>query len=219
MAPPYSPLIQPGDVLNIQVNSLNPGATVMFNPYLVTATGNGGSQAGSAVPAAVGYLVSPAGVVEIPLLGSVSVTGLSLEQAGGIIRDKLKTYLKEPTVNVQNQSFRISVLGEVARPSLYTIPNNKITLIEALSLAGDATIFGRRDNVMVIRESQGKKQFARINLTRRDVFRSPYYYLHPNDVVYVEPGKARVTSTDRIFQILPIVLSAISIIAIIITRF
>jgi polysaccharide export outer membrane protein len=110
------------------------------------------------------------------------------------------------------------VLGEVARPSLFTIPNEELTLPEALGLAGDLTIYGRRDNVLVIREVDNKRTFARIDLTRRDAFRSPYYSLRSNDIIYVEPGKARITTADRTLQLTPIFLGILSIIAIVATR-
>jgi polysaccharide export outer membrane protein len=139
-------------------------------------------------------------------------------QAASQIQTRLKDYLKEPTVSLRNLNFRITVLGEVARPSLFNISNEQISLPEALGLAGDLTVYGRRDNVLVIREENGKRTSVRLDLTRRDVFQSPYYYLHPNDVVYVEPVKARVASVDRVYQITPIVLSALSFLAIIASR-
>jgi len=217
----YTPRIKPGDVLSIQVNSLNPEATVFFNPYATMQTSGGRTQPQnntSGLPEMTGYLVSEAGDIELPLIGRIAVGELTVSESSELIKQKLKPFLKEPTVNVRNQNFRISVLGEVARPALFTIPNNQITLIEALSLAGDATIYGRRDNVLIVREENGRKTFARIDLTQRDFFRSPYYYLHPNDVVYVEPGKARVANADRLYQIMPSILGALSVIAIILTR-
>ncbi len=219
-AEPYTPTVKAGDVLSIQVSSLNPEAATFFNPYGATAAvGRVQPMTSNAVlPEMSGYLVSPNGEIELPLIGTVKVGGLTVSQTSAQIRTKLKTYLKEPTVNVRNQNFRISVMGEVMRPSLFTIPNEQISLLEALSLAGDVTIYGRRDNVLIVRESNGQKQFARVDLTRRDLFRSPYYYLHPNDVVYVEPGKARVANADRTYLLIPAILSALSFIAIIATR-
>lgn len=217
----YIPVIKPGDILSIQVSSLNAQASVMFNPYAPMSALNAqnGQQTNvNGLPETPGYLVSPAGQVDLPLIGLQVVGGLTVADAGKLIREKLQTYLKEPTVNVRNQNFRISVLGEVTRPSLFTIPNDRITLLEALSLAGDITIYGKRDNVLLIREEDGHKTFARINLTKRDLFRSPYYYLHPNDVLYVEPGKARITNADQFYQLAPTLLSALSFIAIILTR-
>jgi len=221
VAAPYVPLIKPADVLSVQVNSLNPEQSLIFNPYAMAGAASTASTPGAtgSLPAPVGYIVSSTGEITIPLIGSVKVAGLSVEKASLLIGEKLKRFLKEPTVDVRNQNFRISVLGEVSRPALFTIPNNQITIIEALGLAGDVTIAGRRDNVLVVRETNGAKKFARIDLTQRDLFRSPYYYLHPNDIVYVEPGKARLANADRTYQVLPIVLSALSILAIILTQF
>lgn len=221
MAEPYVTIIMPGDVLSIQVNSLNPEAATFFNPYspMSVAAGRTSQPTNSTgLPQIEGYLVSPKGVIELPLIGLIDVKGLTLAQLKEEVREKLKTYLKEPTVNIRNLNFRISVLGEVVRPSLFTVPNDQITLIEAISLAGDATIYGRRDNVLVVREENGQKTFARVDITKRNLFRSPYYYLHPNDIVYVEPGKARVSNAVQFYQVVPALLSALSIVAIIITR-
>lgn len=221
MPEPYTPPIKAGDVLSIQVSSLNAEASTYFNPYAPMAVANGRTSQltnANGLPEISGYLVSQAGEIEIPLIGLFKVVGLTIPQIREQLREKLKTYLKEPTVNVRNLNFRISVLGEVVRPSLFTIPNDQITLIEALSLAGDATIYGRRDNILVVREENGQKTFTRLDITKRTLFRSPYYYLHPNDIVYVEPGKVRVSNADQFYQIVPAILSALSLIAIIVTR-
>ncbi|MVM33707.1 polysaccharide export protein [Spirosoma sp. HMF4905] len=219
IAEAYTPRIKPGDVLSIQVSSLNPEASVFFNPYtLPTATGRIQQTNTNGLPEMAGYLVAATGDIELPLVGNLTVGNLTVSECNALIRQKLTPFLKEPTVNVRNQNFRISVLGEVTRPALFTIPNDQITLIEALSLAGDATIYGRRDNVLVIREESGKKTFSRVDLTQRNLFRSPYYYLHPNDIVYVEPGKARVANADRFYLVVPTILSALSFVAILLTR-
>ncbi|MBC8152262.1 MAG: polysaccharide export protein [Bacteroidetes bacterium] len=216
--------VQVGDVLSIQVNSLNAEASSFFNPYTASA---GSALQASATPNSVttplpyttGYLVDPAGAIEFPMLGKMKIAGLTNTQVSDRIRGQLKEYLKEPTVNVRNLNFRISVMGEVTRPSLFSIPNEQVSVLEALSLAGDITIYGRRDNVLIIRDEGAGKTFTRLDLTQRDLFRSPYYYLHPNDVIYVEPGKARVASADRTNQLLPIIISALSFLAIIASRF
>ena len=165
-----------------------------------------------------GYLVNEDGQIELPLIGKQTIQNLTNAQAAAAIRQKLLDYLKEPTVNVRNLNFQISISGEVARPSLFSIPNEQISLPAALGLAGDITIYGRRDNVLIIREENGQRTFTRLDLTKRDVFQSPYYYLRPNDIVYVEPGKSRVANADRTYQVLPIILSALSFIAIIVSR-
>ena len=214
---PFVPTIRKGDVLSVQVSSLNTEASAYFNPASM-ADGNGAFNATNSLGRMSGYLVATDGTIKLPLIGQVMVADLTTARAGELITDKLKTYLKEPTVNVRNLNFRISVLGEVARPSLFTIPNEQISLPEALGLAGDLTIYGRRDNVLIIREVGGQRIFARLDLTRRGAFQSPYYQLRPNDVVYVEPGKVRVTSVDRAYQLAPIITGVLSIIAIIVTR-
>jgi polysaccharide export outer membrane protein len=217
---PYITSIQAGDLLSVQVSSLNPEASSYFNPYTTISAleRSGGNTQTTPLPAYTGYLVAPTGTITLPLAGAVRVAGMTNIQAADSIQSKLKIYLKEPTVSVRNLNFRITVLGEVARPSLFSITNEQITLPEALGLAGDLTIYGRRTNVMVVRQENGKRTYNRVDLTRRDVLQSPYFYLHPNDVVYVEPSNARIASTDRLFQIIPIVLSALSFVAIIATR-
>ncbi|UFH56340.1 polysaccharide biosynthesis/export family protein [Spirosoma sp. KNUC1025] len=217
---PYIGVIQPNDVLSIQVSSINPEAAQFFNPY-ATLQPNGlpsATNVNAPLPAATGYQVAADSSVTLPLLGRVVVGGRTNSQAAGLIREKLKPYLKEATVNVRNLNFHVTVLGEVTRPSLLNIPNERITLPEALGLAGDLTIYGRRQNVMVIREENGRLTYNHLDLTQRNIFQSPYYYLHSNDVVYVEPGKSRTAAADRFYQVMPVVLSALTLIALIVTR-
>ncbi len=219
IAKAYVPKIQPGDILAITVGSLNPLASSFFNPYSTTPVGSDNSTGAASVSAqssAPGFLVDSAGTIELPLVGTVKIAGLNTSSARDTIKRRLKFWLKEPTVNVRFLNYKISVMGEVARPSVYIIPNERITIPEALSMAGDITIFGKRENVLVIRDDNGKKIFGRVNLTSREVYSSPYYYLHANDIVYVEPGKGKVAQTDKIYQILPVILSALSLISIIV---
>lgn len=210
---PFTATIQAGDVLSIQVSSLSTEASMYFNPYTTQATATFNTvNPTNPLPATTGYLVALDSTITLPLVGKVVVAGQTNVSAAEQIRAKLNDYLKEPTVSVRNLNFRVTVLGEVNRPSIFNIANERITLPEVLGLAGDLTIYGRRDNVLIIREENGQRTYTRLNLTRRDVFTSPYYYLHPNDVVYVEPNKFRVASTDRFYQIVPIVLSVLSIV-------
>jgi len=159
-------------------------------------------------------LVDSAGIVELPLIGAIKVAGLTTSTARDTIKNRLKIYLKEPTVNVRFLNYKISVIGEVTKPSVYVIPNERITLPEALSIAGDLTPFGRRDNILVIRDVDGKKVFGHVDLSTREVYNSPYYYLHANDVVYIEPSKDRTEQASIAFRIIPIALSAISVLVI-----
>lgn len=223
----YIPKIQPGDIIDIKVGSLNPVASSFFNPFSsipVTPDNNAAMQSpasASLAPVlsqttASGYLVDADGKIEYPILGAIKIAGLTTSQARDTLKHRLKFYVKEPTVSVRFLNYKISVMGEVARPSVYVIPNETITLPEALSLAGDMTIFGKRNNVLIIRDEGGKKEFGRVNLNSREVYNSPYYYLHANDVVYVEPGNGRIAESDKTYQILPIIISALSLISIIV---
>ncbi|CAG4995374.1 hypothetical protein DYBT9275_01622 [Dyadobacter sp. CECT 9275] len=203
----YIPTIQPNDILSIVVGSLNAEANEVFNtPNLfTTASTNYSSTGGGARVQPLGYLVDSDGSIEIPLVGKIQIGGLRTTDAADTIRTKLMSFLKEPSVIVRNLNFKVSVLGEVKLPAVYVIPDEKITLPEVLSLAGDLTIYGNRSNVMIIREENGKREQARINLTSREIFNSPYYYIHKNDVIYVEPVKARMLDTDSRIRTVPLI--------------
>jgi polysaccharide export outer membrane protein len=217
--PPYIAKIQKGDILSVMVGSLSPEASAMFNPYQSMAMGMQILQPQANAPTAVsGYLVDEDGFVTLPLIGKIAVSNLSTKEATDRITAQLDKFLQQPTVNIRILNFKVSVMGEVARPSVYIVPNEKITLTEAISLAGDLTIYGKRNNILVIRENNGNREFARIDITKRDFFNSPYYYLHTNDVVYVEPTKGKITSSDRTVQLAPIVLSGLSLLTLIIAN-
>jgi polysaccharide export outer membrane protein len=222
LAPAYIPKIQPEDILSVYVTSLNPAATGIFNPYAggnvsqdqsiaVGTTYDANSTLRLAREGAPGYRVNEKGNIEIPLVGSIKVEGLTTSQATDLIRERLDKYLKEPTVNVRFLNFKISIMGEVNRPAMYVIPNERISVPEAITMAGDLTIFGKRTNITVIREVDGQKKFGYIDLTNRNAFSSPFYYLHSNDVIYVEPVKARGAQTSRTNSVLPVVFSALSL--------
>jgi len=216
----YVPTIQKNDMLSIIVGSLNAEANEVFNAanQRATSTTSYGSGGGAAIQP-FGYLVYADGNIELPLIGKVKVEGLGTQAAADTLRKRLVRYLKEPSVTIHNINFKVSVLGEVNRPAVYNIPDEKITLPEVLSLAGDLTIYGKRNNIMIVREENGKREYARVDLTSRTIFESPFYYLHKNDLVYVEPTKAKMAANDRSVQILPIVLSAFTAISVVLFRF
>lgn len=192
-----------GDILSIHVSSLSVEASSFFN-----AVGEETDQ-----QVANTYLVDANGIIEMPLIGAITVGGKTGMEAKNAIREKLNKYLTDPTVNVRIRNFKVTVLGEVKMPGVYTIPNEKVTLVEALGLAGDLSIFGKRMDVIVIREEDGERKFAKIDLRSKDLFQSEYYYLHSNDIVYVEPGKGKIASADAWYRIIPIVLSGLSTVA------
>ena len=216
----YVPTIQKNDMLSIIVGSLSQEANEVFNAanqYATATTSYGTSSAASVQP--FGYLVNEDGNIELPLVGKVKVEGLRTQVAADTLRSRLLVFLKEPSVTIRNINFKVSVLGEVNRPAVYNIPDEKITLPEVLSLAGDLTIYGKRDNVMIIREESGKREYARVDLTSREIFNSPYYYLHKNDVVYIEPTKTKINATDRTVQLAPLFVSIVTAISLVFIRF
>lgn len=215
---PAKNVVQPNDILSIAVTSLNPDATELFNKpnnSFVSSTSTNGLNLQSP-----GYLVNDLGTIQFPVLGEMKISGLTTNELRVRLTNELKTrkLLVDPIVIVRQLNFKVSVLGEVARPTVVNVPSEKISLLEALGLAGDITIYGKKDNVMVIREEEGVKTIKRLDLNSSDIFSSPYYYLKSNDIVYVEANKAKVAGSTRSTQLLPIILSALSFGAIIIDR-
>jgi len=217
----FSPLtIQPGDLLALHVNSLNHEADAQFNYNLERPNGInvGSSIAVSSENVVYGYLVEQSGNINLPLVGNVKVSGLTTAGITTILETKLSEYLSDPKVNIRILNFKISVLGDVARPGSYDITNDHVTLIQALALAGDLNTTGIRSNVLLIREVNGNRETITLNLTSKKIFNSSYYYLKNNDVIYVQPNKDRVAQTDSGLIKASILISALSVLAIIITK-
>ncbi len=193
-APYTDPRIQPNDILQINIQTIDTKSSSELqgapSPAL-PAVSAANTAAGAAAPIITGFLVDKDGNVALPLVGKVKIGGLTTAEARDMITKKVSVYYKEPVVNVRFANFSVTVLGEVARPGTYTITNEKVSLLDAIGIAGDLTIYGKRNNVMLIREEDNKKTFVRFDLNSGDIFRSPYFYLKQGDVVYVEPNKAR----------------------------
>ncbi|WP_037328848.1 polysaccharide biosynthesis/export family protein [Runella zeae] len=212
--PPITPQvtrIQPDDILAVVVSSLSEESNVLFNTANengITMSKFGGGMAAGQQP--LGYLVDSTGKIEMPLIGRVKISSYTLEQAADTIKQKLLFYLKEPTVNIRFLNHKFSVLGEVGNPGVFNLIDNHTTLPEAMAIAGDLTIYGLRKNVMLIRTTAEKREVVRIDLTQRDFFNSPYYYLRNNDVIYVDMNKGKVTTTDQRLQLLPIYISIVT---------
>lgn len=182
--------IQKGDQLAITVYSDDPEATAIYNQAQASAGG----------VSAPGYLVDQEGNIRFQGLGVVHVEGLSKLQLMRQMDETLKTYLTNPYTDIRFLNFRVNVIGEVAKPGVVTTPEGRLTILEVIGMAGELTPFGRRDNVLVIRESKGEREFGRINLRRSDVFQSPYFFLQQNDVVLVEANKRKPSGNDLGFQ-------------------
>jgi polysaccharide export outer membrane protein len=191
----YTPVFKTDDFLAVLITSDDPEAAVPFNfPVGTQQNFNNGYTIGN--PATVGYLVDSNGEIKLPVIGAVKVAGLSRMEVTMLIESKLKEYIKNPVVNIQIQNYKITVLGDVRNPGTYKIPNERMTILEAIGLAGDLRMTGNRKNVLVIRDENGKKTEYRIDLTSKDLFSSAVYYLTQNDVIYVEPNAtARSEST------------------------
>lgn len=195
------PTIQVDDILTIIIQTVDPTSAAVINlgntPTLPTP--NPSSSALTSIPqtATIGYLVNNNGEVEIPILGKIKLTGYTTTQARDVITRIASKYYKEPSVIVRFANFKISVTGEVLKPGQYIMPNEKVSVIDAIAMAGDLTIFGKRENVLLIRENtDGTKTPVRLNLKNSDIMSSPYYYLRQNDIIYVEPRLAKSDATD-----------------------
>jgi len=209
------PVIQKGDLLSISVGSLSPETTTLFNTTNVPAVG-GSSLSSSTLSQAVGYLVSQNGTIDFPMLGTLSVAGLTKEALKNLVAKSLedKKLLFDPIVTVSYLNFHVTVLGEVNNPGVVTITNEQATLLEAIGMAGDLTIYGKRDNVLLLRKENGQKIVRRLNLNSDKILTSPYFYLKTNDVVYVEPNSNKVASVSQAKIWAPIILSALSLLII-----
>lgn len=213
-----SPVIQKNDILSVVITSLNPEASAIFNMSnnfsSSIATTASGSQTGS------GYLVNSDGFIQLPILGPIKVAGSTTKAIKELLTNTLveKKLLIDPIVTIRHLNYEVTVIGEVTRPTVISVPSEKISLLKAIGIAGDITVYGRKENVLLIREINGKRQVRRIDLNSPNFLSSPYYYLQPNDLVYVEANQNKVANASAIRQTLPIILSGLSIVLIALDR-
>ncbi len=211
----FVPKIQKSDILTIVVTASDPKVTAPFNPISSMASNNMTQQTDMALRPT--YTVDNQGDITLPMLGKVHLEGLTRIEAIEKIRTELSLYIKDPGVNINFNNFRVSVLGEVTRPGSFIMPTERVTVLEALGMAGDLTIRGVRENVMLIREIDGKKSVHRLDLTQQNTLNSPYYYLAQNDVIYVEPNKSQInnsklgSNTNVIISIAGLLITVISV--------
>ena len=193
-------VIQPKDMLSIVVSSRNPELVAMFNLPVISYQAGSEVVSGAGQQRLMGYVVDNDGYIDFPVLGPIKVAGLTRWELSELIKKKLLNdgLLTDAVVTVEFMNFKVSVIGEVNSPGTYTLQNDKVTILQAISLARDLTIFGQRENVCVIREREGERVIYEVNLCDVDMFKSPAYYLQQNDVVYVQPSevKARQSTTD-----------------------
>lgn len=211
-------VIKSNDMLSIAVSSLNHEASAIFNS-------TNGFTAGSSTVAGTynqssGYLVDADGNIQLPLLGSIRASGLTKDELKKNITESItdKRLLVDPVVHIRHLNFEVTVIGEVGHPTVITVPNEKISMLKALGLAGDITIYGKKNNVLLVREEGDKKIVRYIDLNSKNFLTSPYYYLQPNDIVYVEANKNKVASAGRITPFLPAILSGLSVVILVLDR-
>ncbi|HRP52772.1 MAG TPA: polysaccharide biosynthesis/export family protein, partial [Fluviicola sp.] len=217
----YTPVFKTDDLLSITVLADDPETAIPFNLPSMNNSMNTNSGYSQGNPERSGYLIDENGFVHLPIIGNVSIAGLSRSEAIQLLESKYKSYLSNPIVHIQLLNFKITVLGEVENPGTFKIPNERITLLEAIGLAGDLKITGKRLNLLIIRDKNGVKEQYRVNLTKsEEIFNSPIYYLQQNDVVYIEPniasrtnGSFWKTSAPIFISTAAVIISTISVIA------
>lgn len=202
-------LLQPGDILNVIIETIDPLATTTVNSGNImnnstSSVGNGVAGALTTLSGAnqqlqpvTGYQLDKEGNIEIPIIGKIKAQGYTTFQLKEIVYKQAIKYFKDPTVIVRLVNFKVSVTGEVLKPGQYIMPDEKEGILDAIAMAGDLTVFGKRENVLLLRENlDGTKTAYRINLKKSNIMSSPVYYLHQNDIIYVEPRKAKSDATD-----------------------
>jgi polysaccharide export outer membrane protein len=210
----YESVIQSDDILAINITSISsmsdkdPVGIFRDGGTAYNMTAGTGTSGG---PQNAGYLVDKEGFIDFPVVGKISVAKQTIRQAKSTIAARLKDYMKDPVVEVRIINYKVIVLGEVGRPGTIIAPNHKINIIEAIAAAGDIPVTGRKDNVLIIRENNGNREFTRLNLNSRDIFKSPYYYLKQNDIISVEASQVRRQESNAFTRVyLPVVTALVS---------
>lgn len=216
------PVINVDDIVDINIRTLDGNVIDGQNAALQSSSANkpqGGTPTGT--PGSIaGFLVDSKGEVDVPIIGRLKLVNLTTSQARDLIYKEASKYFENPTVSVRIENFKVSVIGEVTKPATYNVPSEKVTILDAISMAGDLSVYGKRDNILLIREdTTGNKTFVRMNLNSKDIFKSPYFYLHQNDVVYVQPNKYKaISSNTQTTRIISITSIAVSLLAIVLSR-
>mgnify|MGYP002330369243 CR=1 FL=1 len=211
----YTPRIAPDDQLSITVSGTDPNAVAAFNMPLASYLAPGETNVTS-TPVLHTYLVNSRGEIDFPVLGKIQVANMTRSELTDMMTEKISAYVKSPIVTIQIRNFKVSVLGEVNKPGTVNVPNERLSVLDALGMAGDLGINGKRKNVLVMREQGDEKIFTRVDLTSSEFIDSPFFYLQQNDVVYVEPNKGRIAG-GSVSAFLPYILSSMSTIVALIT--
>jgi polysaccharide export outer membrane protein len=199
-------LIKRGDVVNVTVNSLSPESNNLFYGNKNMGT--------NPRPGSEGYKVDRNGNIQLPLIGEIKIEGLTVEDAQTAIASQLIKHVKSPVVDLRLSNFKITVIGEVNKPATFIINDEQVNVLEALGLAGDMTVYGKRENVLIIRNEDGNKTMTRLNLNKLESMKSPYFTLKQNDIVYIEPDRSKAVEYSQNTRMMPLVIASISAIAV-----
>ena len=204
----YQSLLQPDDLLTIIVRGENPEAVVAFNMPNISYNTN--DQVGVEIQRLFTYLIDSENNINFPVIGKIKLGGLSRVDAEKALVKEISKYVINPKIDLRILNYKITVQGEVNKPGTYPITSERVTVLEALSIAGDLTVYGKRNNILLLREENGAKKVVRMDLTKSDFINSPYYYLRQNDVIYVEPNKTKINGA-AVGPNTGIILSAVSL--------
>lgn len=207
----YELKLQPDDILRIVVMGENPESVAPFNKYSTVSNKEIDVKGQDSDT----YLIDGTGHILFPVIGKIKLAGLTKSQVETELKSRLREYVTSPSVSVTLMNFKVTVQGEVVKPGIVAVASERLTLPEALSMSGDLTIFGKRNNIMIVRESNGKRTVERVDITKADFVNSPYYYLAQNDLIYVEPNKTKM-NTSKFDPNIGVVISAASLLATII---
>lgn len=213
-----NPIIQKGDQLSIFVNSSNLELATYFNMSNFSAVQLNNTQQLQSANPILGYMVEEDGQISFPKLGKLMVAGMRRKELQSQLENQLKDFIKDPVVSVRCINFRVTVLGEVAKPGTYHVPYHNLNILQALGLAGDLTINGVRNEVVMIRKVENGEQSVVLDLTSKDLMRSPYYYMQTGDVLYVRPNRTKINTSSTFFQVWPTVVSAITLLVLVVTN-
>ena len=201
-------------MLSITVSAWDPSAVTPFNPP-VYAFASQGEEPIVASEAMYNYLVDKEGNIRFPVIGTVHVAGLTKTEISAKLESLISKYVDNPLVNVQLLNFKITLMGDFNRPGTYSIKNDRVSILDAIGMAGDLQMTAKRTNIMVIRENNGKKEVHRMDITSPDIFESPCFYLRQNDVVYVEPIERKLKTRNSSSQNLSLASSIISTLSVV----
>jgi polysaccharide export outer membrane protein len=213
-----NPTIAVGDQLSIVLTSTSVELNTIINTANFGGSQGGNLMQGGNVSPVIGYLVDANGEIEFPKIGKMKVAGKRMTNIQKELENVLADYVKEPAVAIRRLNFRVTVIGEVARPGLVQIPYDRMNILQAIAQAGDLTIFAKRDNILLVRDTPEGKETVRLSLYEKSLLSSPYYWLQSGDLIYVQPNKTKVNTNTTFFQVWPTIISSVSVLLVIVNQ-